>query len=52
MTLELTEPLQNALDAQDEDTVLDVLDALTGWCHPEGRLLGGELASDQPQAGA
>jgi hypothetical protein len=22
-----------------EDTVLDVMDALTGWCHPEARLL-------------
>jgi hypothetical protein len=22
----------------DEDTVLDVMDALTGWCHPDARL--------------
>jgi hypothetical protein len=22
-----------------EDVVLDVMDALTGWCHPEARLL-------------
>ena len=23
----------------DEDAVLDVMDALTGWCHPDARLL-------------
>ncbi len=25
--------------ASDEDAVLDVLDALTGWCHPSAELL-------------
>jgi hypothetical protein len=25
--------------AAEEDTVLDVMDALTGWCHPDARLL-------------
>jgi len=23
----------------DEDAVLDVMDALTGWCHPDAQLL-------------
>ena len=23
----------------DEDLVLDVMDALTGWCHPDAKLL-------------
>ena len=27
--------------AVDEDAVLDVMDALTGWCHPSGELLPG-----------
>ena len=23
----------------DEDVILDTMDCLTGWCHPEGKLL-------------
>jgi hypothetical protein len=26
----------------DEDAVLDVMDSLTGWCHPDARLPPGE----------
>jgi hypothetical protein len=26
----------------DEEVLLDTLDALTGWCHPEARLLPGD----------
>jgi hypothetical protein len=29
---------------QDEELVLDVLDAVSGWCHPTARL----LADDEP----
>jgi len=29
----------------DEDLVLDVMDALTGWCHPEAQL----LPNDKPR---
>lgn len=28
----------------DEETVLDAMDSLSGWCHPQGQL----LADDQP----
>ena len=28
--------------AEDEEGVLDVMDALTGWCHPDARLLPDE----------
>ena len=27
----------------DEDAVLDVMDALAGWCHPAGQLLPGQI---------
>ncbi len=33
---------RNDYRESEEETVLDVMDALTGWCHPEARLLPGE----------
>ena len=32
----------------DEEALLDTLDALTGWCHPEARLLPGNSTSTSP----
>ena len=31
-----------------EDIFLDVLDTLTGWCHPASQLLPGDEASPSP----
>jgi hypothetical protein len=29
---------------EQEESVLNVLDALTGWCHPDGRLLADDAS--------